>query len=230
MVLTIRPTGSGQGDGFGEPHSAERMAARRAALSLFREAGYAATTVEQISRAAGISRRTFFRLFDGKHQIVSSDHRILRHELIDYLSRHESDRSFARAAKGAALVLDALTAVRADAVYREEILRSSESLLGEELLWFDRHRQVLAEFLSTEDGPISSTAAELNAALLTTAVRTSLRAWIQDTTTAPNDTFRATLRNTAHIAPDHRSDLGRIAIVETALGPEEIADRLRTEK
>ena len=39
---------------------------------LFAEQGFTATTVEQIAEAAGMSRRTFFRYFNGKHELVAA--------------------------------------------------------------------------------------------------------------------------------------------------------------
>lgn len=46
---------------------------RDAALRLFAEHGSAATTVEQIAEAAGISKRTFFRRFDTKESSAVPD-------------------------------------------------------------------------------------------------------------------------------------------------------------
>jgi AcrR family transcriptional regulator len=39
---------------------------------LFAEHGYAATTIEQIAHAAGMSPRTFFRYFSGKDELVTA--------------------------------------------------------------------------------------------------------------------------------------------------------------
>ncbi len=41
------------------------------AMALFLEQGYEATTVEQISAAAGLSRRSFFRYFSSKDEILA---------------------------------------------------------------------------------------------------------------------------------------------------------------
>lgn len=42
----------------------------RAAWELFAEHGFEATTVDQIATAAGMSRRTFFRYFAGKDELI----------------------------------------------------------------------------------------------------------------------------------------------------------------
>ncbi|MEQ9319967.1 MAG: helix-turn-helix domain-containing protein, partial [Polyangiaceae bacterium] len=44
----------------------------RAGLTLFREQGLEATTVDEITRAAGVSKGTFYRYFNGKAELVGA--------------------------------------------------------------------------------------------------------------------------------------------------------------
>ncbi|CAL9368944.1 hypothetical protein SUDANB121_00829 [Nocardiopsis dassonvillei] len=50
-----------------------RAAIQKAALRLFAEQGYEATTVAQIAREAGVSHMTFFRCFPTKEDVVLDD-------------------------------------------------------------------------------------------------------------------------------------------------------------
>lgn len=50
-----------------------RAEIRKQALALFRDQGYAATTVEQIAKAAEVSQSTFFRHFASKEELVLRD-------------------------------------------------------------------------------------------------------------------------------------------------------------
>jgi len=58
-----------------EPHTRERL--ERAALALFVERGYDATTVAEIAERAGLTKSTFFRQFADKREVLSSAQDIL---------------------------------------------------------------------------------------------------------------------------------------------------------
>jgi mycofactocin system transcriptional regulator len=57
----------------GRPSATTRAELERCALALFVERGFDATTVEDVAAAAGIGRRTFFRYFASKNDVVWGD-------------------------------------------------------------------------------------------------------------------------------------------------------------
>jgi len=62
-----------------------------AALDLFRTQGFDQTSVEQIAKAAGVSRSTFFRQFGGKEDVVFTDHEVLLEEVRAFLAEGHRD-------------------------------------------------------------------------------------------------------------------------------------------
>jgi TetR/AcrR family transcriptional regulator, regulator of mycofactocin system len=57
----------------GRPPVTTRAELEQVALELFVERGFAATTVDDIAAAGGIARRTFFRYFPSKNDVVWGD-------------------------------------------------------------------------------------------------------------------------------------------------------------
>lgn len=73
------------------PPPTTRAAVAAAAIELFAEQGFEQTSVEQIAKAAGVSRSTFFRQFGGKEDVVFADHEELLGTLEAYLAREHDD-------------------------------------------------------------------------------------------------------------------------------------------
>src|SRR6185436_16233147 len=57
----------------GRPRVTSRHEIERVALDLFSARGFAETTVDDIAEAAGIARRTFFRYYESKNDVVWGD-------------------------------------------------------------------------------------------------------------------------------------------------------------
>jgi AcrR family transcriptional regulator len=62
-----------------------RLEISRAALELFEQHGFAATTVDEIARHAGVSSSTFFRCFATKEDSVWGPDRELESEIVEWL-------------------------------------------------------------------------------------------------------------------------------------------------
>jgi AcrR family transcriptional regulator len=59
----------------------------RTAIELFLESGYDAVTVEQIAQAAGVSRRTFFRYFASKADLLAAEARRRYEQVCEEMQR-----------------------------------------------------------------------------------------------------------------------------------------------
>jgi AcrR family transcriptional regulator len=109
-----------------------------AAFSLFSEQGYDATTVDEISEAAQVSPRTFFRYFATKEDVIFRDREGALGELRDALERGPAED---RAALGSALIAfsEFLEGHREGVLSRRELVSKNPSLqsrvLQEEHNW-----------------------------------------------------------------------------------------------
>lgn len=146
------------------PGRRERRAARtradieEAALHLFTEHGFEATTVEQVAEAADISPRTFFRYFPSKDAVLFGDFRreMARiREILDSRPRREHPmRSLAVA------MLDATARMEPDREQhrmRAELLHALDSSVDYELhllrqQWTRELAELIAERLDVDAG------------------------------------------------------------------------------
>ncbi len=113
------------------------------ALRLFAEKGYDATTVDEIAAAAGISRRTFFRQFGAKEDVVFVDHDLLLADVEAYLAQPHED-PWQAVCEAAVLVFEGLSHWRDR---RYAVVHVVPALRERELVTIFRYERAFVEFL-----------------------------------------------------------------------------------
>jgi AcrR family transcriptional regulator len=151
-----------------------------AAMDLFEERGYVATTVETIAERAGISRRTFFHHFASKDAVVLPDHASLIERLESHLA--EQDASPPVEAVGGALrmVLASYLADPELALRRHQITRQTPELREREIAWVQRYQLMFSRYLDRRyaTAPQGGLAADVVAAGLVAVHNHVLRQWL----------------------------------------------------
>ncbi|WP_349897130.1 TetR/AcrR family transcriptional regulator [Parafrigoribacterium soli] len=141
-------------ESVGRPRSSSRDTLEDAALELFLERGYAATTIEQITQRAGVSRNTFFNYFEAKSDLlwleVDAGIDRLRDEL-DAVPPGEPPLPALRE-----VIIRVAAEVGADrvplALTQGEVMGSQGEAVGSGLARFARRADVLAGFLAPRLG------------------------------------------------------------------------------
>lgn len=117
-----------------------------AALTLFEKNGFEHTTVEQLAEATGMSRRTFFRQFHSKEDIVFIDHEILLPEIATYLSDN-NDRPWHAVLESARKVFHHFNKQMEFSRLRYRVVRAVPELRDREIVTVVRYERMYSEFL-----------------------------------------------------------------------------------
>ena len=117
-----------------------------AALELFATQGFEATSVEQIAKAAGVSRSTFFRQFGGKEDVVFIDHEEMLHELRGFLDEPHDD-PWAAVCEASERVFGHFVRDPELARRRYEIVRQVPVLREREIITVFRYERLFDEYL-----------------------------------------------------------------------------------
>lgn len=155
-----------------------------AALELFERQGFADTTVDEIADAAGVSRRTLFRHFPTKADVIFADHpeRIIRLE--EYLRAASPDASPLDVVIGSATATIPSFVEPADYfLARHRLLKDTLELRLREQAYGLRYTGVLAQFLRRRLRETDVDVADVNAlsdmiaAAVVTVVNRAQRTW-----------------------------------------------------
>ncbi|GAC54511.1 TetR family transcriptional regulator [Gordonia amicalis] len=123
-----------------------RMRVVAESIRLFSEHGYESTTVEQIASAAGMSRRTFFRQFGSKEDVIFADHESLLGQVDDTLASYVGD-PWSAVCAAAEVVFRHFERDRDLAVRRAQVVQEVPALRDRELVTTYRYQGAFEEFL-----------------------------------------------------------------------------------
>lgn len=148
--MSERATGAGAVQGAdAAPDQADfRVHVATQALRLFSEHGYEATTVDEIAAAAGVSRRTFFRQFRSKEDVIFADHESLLEQASAYLADTDTE-PWAAVCEAAHLVFDRFRENRELSVRRYQVVQRVPALRDRELVTGYRYERLFTEYLRT---------------------------------------------------------------------------------
>lgn len=201
------------------------------ALRLFSEQGYEATSVDEIAGAAGISRRTFFRQFRSKEDVVFADHEILLAQASQFLAADHIDPW--DAVCDAALIVFARFSHWEDvATRRYAVVHQVPALRDREIVTGYRYERLFVEYLRRAAPTAPDLARVQFAASVTATHNYLLRRMVRDGATTTSQELRAALaeiRRGVDRAADRsgRDEDVLVAVFPRGMAPGRIADLVR---
>lgn len=161
-------------------------------IRLFSEQGYESTTVEQIAVAAGISRRTFFRQFGAKEDVIFADHEALLAQVAAHLEAADGD-PWVVVCSAAEQVFAHFRDTRELAVRRFRVVQEVPALRDRELVTTYRYQRLFEDFLRARLRGESPVRVVAYAAAITGAHNFLLRSMIRGDADATMERLRAEL-------------------------------------
>lgn len=153
-----------------------------AAFQLFLERGYEQTTVDDIVKTAGVGRRSFFRYFPSKEDVVFPDHEQSLADMTRFLAASEdSDDPLVRVCDATRLVMRMYAENPTFSVQRYRLTREVTGLRTYELSVVWRYEKTLGDYLRTRfaDRRDGTLRANVVAAAVVAAHNHALRHWLR---------------------------------------------------
>ncbi|MGW2823587.1 TetR family transcriptional regulator [Streptomyces sp. NPDC001443] len=153
-----------------------------AAFQLFLERGYEQTTVDDIVALAGVGRRSFFRYFPSKEDVVFPDHERCVADMTAFLAASgDEDEPVRRVCDAARLVLRMYAENPAFSVQRYRLTKQVPGLRAYELSVVWRYERALAAYLRARFAgrPDGTLRADVIAAAVVAAHNNALRSWLR---------------------------------------------------
>ncbi|MFE3058662.1 TetR family transcriptional regulator [Nocardia sp. NPDC059239] len=198
------------------------------ALRLFAEKGYEATTVDEIAEAAGISRRTFFRQFRSKEDVVFADHESQLAQARAFLESTPQGDPWDAVCEAVVEVFERFTQWREIAARRYGVVRQVPTLREREIVTVFRYERLFTDYLR---GRLHGTA-DLELVQFTAAVTAThnylLRRMVRGESAASPADLRAALAAIPRggRGPAPASDEMVVAVFPRDLSPRQVADLL----
>ncbi|WP_312855926.1 TetR family transcriptional regulator [Nocardioides stalactiti] len=208
----------------------DRMTA--AAFSLFAERGFDSTTIEDITRLAGVGRTTFFRTFGSKEDVVFPDHEDLLARIEARLAASGPDSTWVALGDAAAIVLEQYLGEGEVARLRYGLTSVVPALREREIASAQRYRLVFKRFLRDllGDTPRDALRADLIAAAIVTAHNHVLLRWLRGETSTPQKDLTTALGAvTEAFGGTSSEDEGTtVVVLRSGQGIETLLPRLRS--
>ncbi len=157
----------------------ERVA--RAGLELFGSNGYHGTTVDAIAERAGVGRRTFFRYFRTKEDVIFSTHEQVIEAVTAHLAAVQDLSPLRAVCSGTRMVFRSYVEQPQVSVQRYQLIRSEPALRDRELAWVSKYVRLFAGYLHNRLDPSAENhrLAEVAASAIVAAHNHELRSWLQ---------------------------------------------------
>lgn len=137
----------------GRPPGTSARAMELIALRLFTEQGFEATTVEQIAVAAGVSRRTFFRYFDAKSDVLWNSFDAEVERIRALLARTPDDLPVMEAVRRAVIAANHYRAQDVPELRtRMTLLSSVPELIASAAIHYDAWERAVVDFVARRVG------------------------------------------------------------------------------
>lgn len=173
--------------GLRERNARERRDALvQAAYTLFGERGYAATTMDDVAARAGLSRRTAFRYFASKEDLVFPAHEERLRMLEGALAPVEGETPFATVRRACLALARAYEGDRERLLAQFRIVEAEPALAGRELQ-IDRASEEALERAfrgGQRDTGKARRRAKVRASAVVGALRATVREWLEGGATA----------------------------------------------
>ncbi|MGB3413457.1 MAG: helix-turn-helix domain-containing protein, partial [Microbacteriaceae bacterium] len=121
-----------------------RLRAAQEALRLFEEQGFENTSVDEIAQNSGVSRRTLFRQFGSKEDIIFADHEMLLQEIIEHLHA-DTTNPWDAVLDSARKVFDHFYRQQEFSQHRYRVVRAVPVLRAREIVTVFRYEQLYSE-------------------------------------------------------------------------------------